>query len=811
MKRSRLILGTVLALLLIAGASIVVSRPDSSGGGDAAAPGAARSGPASPAVKVTRTATKHDTSAPLRSIKPLKEQSREAREEEQKDKGEEGREGLERDEVLPHPKGGGKDPVAQVSQSVSAAAPAVGAGFDTVGNGWTGPQGTFTVNSAPPDINSDVSKTQVFTVVNTSFSIQTKTGTGVYGPAAGNTLFSGFGGACQTTNDGDPVIRYDRLADRWVFTQFANASSSTGPYLECVAVSTTSDPLGTWNRYSYSFTGFPDYPKLSVWPDAYYVTYNIFNGNNFGGATSCAMDRTKMLAGQPATQQCFSTSTTYGGLLASDVDGTTPPALGAPNVNVALGATSSTLATWKFHVDWATPANSTFTGPTAMTVASYTPACNGGICIAQPGTSVMLDSLADRIMFRAAYRNFGDHESLLITHAVNTGTAIGVRWYEIRLPAGTPTLFQQGTYAPDTTSRWMSSAAMDKAGNIGLGYTAGSGTLAPSMRFTGRLAGDAAGVMTQGETNVITSGGSQTGNLTRWGDYSSMNVDPSDDCTFWYSSEYLPASGSFNWRTRIASFTLPGCLGAVADDFSLSTTPTSGTVTQGTSTNVTVNTGTVGNAQTVALSASGLPSGATAMFAPTSVTSGGSSTLTLATAADTPAGTYPITITGTGTSGTHTTSYSLTVSAVIVGGVTNGGFEAGNLSGWTATGTNSASTTSPRTGTYDGLSGTTTATIGDSKLVQTFTDPTGTTRVNVAYRMQCGGKVNSDWATITLRNNTTGTTTTLLSKTCKKQTAYTLLSATITPGTSYTLTLLNHDDGAATTPTYTRWDDITLS
>ena len=671
----------------------------------------------------TLNAVHFDQSAPLISTAPAKlvergeavrERRLEGEREGGRDKEDKDKPGSKREEVLPHPKGnGGNDPVAQkVVKAPSTApvagpsAPTAGAGFDTVGNGFTGPQGTFTVNSAPPDINSDVSATQVFTTVNTSFSVQSKTGTVLYGPAANNTVFKGFGGACETTNDGDAIIRFDDLAGRWVFTQFANVASTAGPYYECVAVSTTADATGTWNRYSFQYANFPDYPKLSVWPDAYYVTYNVFSGNTFKGSMSCAMDRAAMLAGTAATQQCFSTSTSYGGLLPADLDGTNLPPAGAPNVQVAVGTTSTTLAYWKFHVDWTTPANTTFTGPTALTVASYTPACNAGTCIAQSGTTNKLDSLADRLMFRLAYRNIGGTESLVVSHSVTSGTNIGMRWYELRLSGGNPTVYQQGTYAPDATSRWMGSAAMDKVGNIALGYATSSSTSFPSIKYTGRLAGDALGTMTQGENTIVNGAGSQTGTLTRWGDYSSMSVDPSDDCTFWYSHEYLGASGTFNWKTRIGSFTLPGCT-APLNVASVAATPASASVVAGSSATTTLSTAVVSGAtEPLALTASGLPTGATASFSPASVTTGGSSSLTVATTAATPAGTYAVTVSAAGASGTATTSFSLTVTAPVTTTTTtvapstttttvkpcaspgqkilNPGFESGTTS-WTAT------------------------------------------------------------------------------------------------------------------------------
>lgn len=449
---------------------------------------------------------------------------------------------------------------SHVTSSAPAAATAAGLGVEGLGAGFTGPQGTFRIQYAPPDTTGAVGATQFVQWVNASFAVFSKsTGTAVYGPVAGNTLFTGFGGACETSNDGDPVVLYDKLAERWVMMQFAVPNG--GPYYQCIAVSKTSDATGAYDRYAFQYTGFNDYPKAGVWPDAYYVTYNMFTPNTFGGAKVCAMDRAKMLAGLPATQQCFQLSTSYGGLLPSDLDGKTLPPVGAPNYMMNLG--SSRLNLWKFHVDWSNSAASTFTGPSAIAVSSFAAACGGGTCIPQAGTNQQLDSLADRAMYRLAYRNFGTYESLVVNHAVkisNKGRSYSAtRWYEVRNPSGVPSVYQQSSYAPDNTSRWMGSVAMDKMGNLALGYSASSGNIKPALRYATRLKTDPLNVLSN-ETTIVQGGGAQTGFLSRWGDYSHMSVDPVDDCTFWYTSEYLKADGKFNWSTRIHSFKIASCI-----------------------------------------------------------------------------------------------------------------------------------------------------------------------------------------------------------------------------------------------------------
>lgn len=438
-----------------------------------------------------------------------------------------------------------------------------GLNFAGVGNGDYG----FSPDAAPPDTNGAVGATQFVQWVNESFAVFDKaTGALRFGPVRGNTVWHGFGGRCETNNDGDPIVQYDKAANRWILTQF---SVSTTPYLQCVAVSTSPDATGSYNRYSFAYSNFPDYPKLGVWPDAYYITFNMFNGNTFVGPEVCAYDRSAMLAGTAATQQCFQLGSQYGSLLPADLDGSIAPPSGSPNFLLSFANTNA-LQLWKFHVDWRNPGSSTLTGPTNLPVHAFAMACGGNTCIPQRGTWQRLDSLGDRLMYRLAYRHFADgHEALVANHSVAVGwwfnSHVGVRWYELRNPAGgtmaagTPVVYQWGTFSPDTNSRWMGSMAMDKAGDMALGYSVASSRLYPSIRYTGRVPTDPLGTLA-GENSILEGAGSQSGRgLTRWGDYSAMSVDPVDDCTFWYTNEYEKQTGAFNWSTRIASFKFPGC------------------------------------------------------------------------------------------------------------------------------------------------------------------------------------------------------------------------------------------------------------
>ena len=472
------------------------------------------------------------------------------------------------------------DPVLQQTPP-AASGPALAGSFEGIGAGIPG----YFVGYSPSDVNGAIGPNQYVQVANAAVAVFDRSGALLLGPEPISTLWNGFGGLCETTNGGDPIVLYDRAADRWLISQLADsgANGTSVPYLNCVAVSTSGDPTGAYYRYAFPRSDLPDYTKFSVWPDAYYMTDNDQqNGNSFQGAAYAALDRSAMLAGGPATMIVFSLGPNYASLLPASLDGPTPPPAGAPGYALALGADQASLNLWRLHADFATPANSTLSGPFAVPVAPFRELCGGfASCVPQGSPGVPLASLGDRLMYRLAYRNFADHESLIASHSVDPGAggnnSGGIRWYEVRNPGTTPALYQQGTFAPDAGYRWMGSVAMDARGDIAAGYSLTGGSLMPGIAMTGRLAGDPLGTMPQGETTLVAGTGVQTFPIDRWGDYTSMAVDPVDDCTFWYTNQYLTANGTFNWHTRVGSFRYPTCaLAPSSTNLASSPNPSSG-------------------------------------------------------------------------------------------------------------------------------------------------------------------------------------------------------------------------------------------
>ena len=511
---------------------------------------------------------------------------------------------------------------------------AIVASFDGLGAGFTGPQGTANFRN-PSDNSLAVGPDHVVQIVNSRMAIFTKkgarydtTGRVLYGPVETRNVFRGFGGPCEQRNNGDAVVRFDQLANRWlivmpIFSRITDQEDArgaprdgeparrsvagvarqpgaaahlyqppppppppdsqppvrdttrrrppqpaTGVYAMCYALSTGADPLGSYYRYEFVRPLFPDYPRPAVWPDGYYVPTST--GDEVIQKHACVVDRAKMLVGGDATEQCVVIDG-VNFLNNADVDGTAAPPRGAPNIMMAAGGTQlhkmmedSVILAWSFHVDWRDPARTRVDGPRRIPVAPYHYLCDGQLtnCVPQPGAERRLDAQGDKLMARLVYRRVGGHESVVTVHSVNTTAGGGgVRWYEFRLDRSRePVLYQQGTYAPDSAYRWMASAAIDKNGSIGIGYSYGSAGDFAGQRFAGRLAGDPLGRLTLREAILAAGEAAQT-NTLRWEDYTQTAIDPSDDCTIWYVGDYL-RRGANSYSTRIGGFRLPGCSGA---------------------------------------------------------------------------------------------------------------------------------------------------------------------------------------------------------------------------------------------------------
>lgn len=466
--------------------------------------------------------------------------------------------------------------VEQTAQGVRPAA-AIVASFDGLGYGFIGPAGPdSTARFRNPSDNSlAVGRNHVVEIVNSRMAVYTKkgalfdtTGQVLRGPVGTHTIWSGFGGRCEPRPNGDAVVRYDQLAQRWLIVMpiFRRDSADAAlPYSMCYAVSETDDPLGKYHRYEFKRALFPDYPRPAVWPDGYYVPTST--GDDVIQKHACVVDRAKMLHGLPATEQCVIIEG-VNFLNNADLDGQTLPPAGAPNLMFATGGTQlrddlddDGIYVWRFHVDWENPARTTVTGPVKIDVAPYQYLCGGQLteCVPQPGTGQRLDSQGDKLMSRVVYRNLGTHEAIVALHSVNTAAGGGgVRWYEFRLDGDRePRLHQQGTYAPGPDYRWMGSPGIDRAGNIGIGYSFGGATHFPGQRFAARLADDPAGRLTLREAVLVEGEAAQDG-TRRWQDYTTLALDPVDDCTFWYVGDYLKA-GAPGYTTRIGAFRLPGC------------------------------------------------------------------------------------------------------------------------------------------------------------------------------------------------------------------------------------------------------------
>jgi hypothetical protein len=445
----------------------------------------------------------------------------------------------------------------------------------------------FRVN--PPDTVGDVGPNHYVEMINLVFAVYDKQGNRLLGPTPIGALWDGFAVPDCTDASGDPIVLYDQTTDRWILTQFTTRDPT---FYNCVAISKTGDPTGEYYRYAFSSGPFfPDYPKYGVWSNSYLLTSRDFGPTVEYGISVYALEKNKMVNGDPKARavQFFLDSEEVpinligDGLLPADIDGSRRPSstdspapiVGTQDDEGPYGATFDALNIWELTVHWRSTPTASLDLKAQLPVAEFDSAfpCapTSRDCLPQPGITdpnQYLDILSyrQRPTWRLAYRNFGRYEAMVTNQSVEARPGLaGVRWYELRRTNGAYSVSQQGTYAPnDGVHRWMGSIAMDKKSNMALGYSVVNGTdVFPGIRYTGRLSGDAPGEMTLGEGVIMNGTGVQRTTNSRWGDYTSMNIDPVDDCTFWYANEYYTLAGQESsvagWQTRIGSFRLPGC------------------------------------------------------------------------------------------------------------------------------------------------------------------------------------------------------------------------------------------------------------
>ena len=476
----------------------------------------------------------------------------------------------------------------------SKKAPVLIASFDGLGESFVGPQGTATLRN-PSDNSLAVGLDHIVQIVNSRMAIFSKkgktfteSGRPLYGPVETRNVFRGFGGPCENMNNGDAVVRYDQLANRWliVMPNFRKAISrnidtatkqriaqvqpgaafqlfqppltkeipplngqrppaptppAEGKFCMCYAISTSPDPMGSYYRYEFERELFPDYPRPTVWPDGYYTTTST--GDDVIEKHAYVVDRNKMLKGLDAKEQSFIIKD-VNFIINADLDGQQLPPIGAPSIMLAIGGSQlknvledDGVYIWNYHVDWNNFSNTKIEGPIKIAVAPYHYLGGGQLtkAVPQPGTEQHLDAQGDKLMARLVYRKIGNRESIVGVHSVSTAAGGGgVRWYEFLVNRNrTIKLYQQGTYAPDSNFRWMASAAIDKRGNIGIGYSFGGKNDFPGQRFAGRHFGDPLGKLTLNEV-VLVNGEASQSNTLRWEDYTQTAMDPSDDETIWY-------------------------------------------------------------------------------------------------------------------------------------------------------------------------------------------------------------------------------------------------------------------------------------
>jgi hypothetical protein len=572
----------VAGLLVITGALLAVMCAGAAGRGSAAISPAA-SPPGSNLSPTFTWATAHDTSPPLRDLAATRIAPDADDPAAEEDRG-----------PISGPDAGHTADGALQSAVLPSAIPSTGQNFEGLSN-----EDNFNfvrgLRVNPPDPNGEVGPNNYVEMVNLTFAVYDKQGNRQLGPVDTGTLWSGFSVPDCTDPSGDPVVMYDQFTDRWILSQFTTSglNDPTKPFWNCVAVSTTSDPTGSYYRYAFptkNFQFFPDYPKYGNWTDSYVLTTREFGPTVEYGIGVYALEKNKMVNGEPARAVSFfidgnapgALPLVGDGLLPADVDGkqkpktdTAIPIVGTQDDNSDYGATFDALNIWDLNVKWRSTPTASLALNTQLSTAPFDSVFPCGPdardCLPQPGITnraQYLDILSyrQRPTFRLAYRNFKGYESMVTSQSVEATPGVaGERWYEIRRVNGTYSIHQQGTYAPaDGVHRWMGSIAMDKNGDMGLGYSVVNGTnVFPGIRYTGRMAADPLGQMTLGEGTIINGSGVQTTTNSRWGDYTDMTVDPVDDCTFWYVNEYYPASGTTAdgrpWHTRIANFKLPGC------------------------------------------------------------------------------------------------------------------------------------------------------------------------------------------------------------------------------------------------------------
>lgn len=416
----------------------------------------------------------------------------------------------------------------------------------------------------PPDTEGDVGPRHYVQWINSVSEIFDKRGNSILGPFPGNLYFQGLGGICEATNDGDPVVLYDERADRWLVSQFA-LDFANETYAMCIGISTSPDPTGGYHQYEVNFGNiFPDYPKLGIWGDSYTMTTRNFvdlGGNTFafGGQFAIVLEREAMLNGAVPGVLAAQIPREFfnDGYLPADADGAVSGAAvfgGHARLGKARGL-PQVFELFELDVDWSNPGEATFSEVNEILIPEYP--VTGSNYVDQPNGQD-LDDLDSFTMHRMQVRDFGTHKSMLANHTINAqADAAGIRWYEFRNYGDGWMLHQAGTYSPDSKDRWMASMAMNGNGDIALGYSLSSKTKYPSIYVTGQTADySGTGIMNVAETLVHRGGGAQEG-ASRWGDYSMMSVDPKDDRTFWYTTEYYAETGAFDFNTRIASFRLP--------------------------------------------------------------------------------------------------------------------------------------------------------------------------------------------------------------------------------------------------------------